>query len=97
VGGPLECRTCLPWWAAPRLAAHVGVPMDNPWPAHGGHCRLARGHHHGRPLVGKNAAHGMPTMSCPWAVHRLLMGGRIIKTSKVWETPSGGAGAREHG
>ncbi|CAM9300864.1 unnamed protein product, partial [Ectocarpus sp. 6 AP-2014] len=86
MGGRLVCLTCFPWWAAPRWAAHVGVPMGNPWPAHGGHCRLARGRDHGRPVVGKNAAHGMPTMSCPWAVHGRLMGGRTIKTSKVWET-----------
>ncbi|CAM9741797.1 unnamed protein product, partial [Ectocarpus sp. 13 AM-2016] len=90
----MVCRTCFPWWAAPRLAAHVGVPTGNPWPAHGGLCRLARGHDHGRPVVGKNAAHGIPTMSCPCAVHGMLMGGRIIKTSKVWEIPSRGGRAR---
>ncbi|CAN0297186.1 unnamed protein product [Ectocarpus sp. 4 AP-2014] len=96
MGGPLVCPTCLfPWWAAPRWAAQV-VPMGNPWPAHGGHCRLARGCDHGRPVVGKNAAHRVPTMSCPWAVHGPLMGGRTIKTFKMWETPSRGAGARQH-
>ncbi|CAN0468964.1 unnamed protein product [Ectocarpus sp. 12 AP-2014] len=67
--------------------------MGNPWPAHGGHCRPTRGHDHERPVVGKSAAHGMPTMSCPWAVHGLLMGGRIIKTAKVWETPGSGGRA----
>ncbi|CAN0418077.1 unnamed protein product, partial [Ectocarpus sp. 8 AP-2014] len=96
-------------WAAHWYAQHAyrgGLPHDGlhtlgcPWATHGqpvaGSVGLPVGMTMGGPSWAKNAAHGMPTMSCPWAVYGLLMGGRNIKTSKVWEAPSRGAGARQH-